>query len=517
MLLRDILEFNTSKTPEATAVAFEDDRTLSFAELSARSMALGHGLAALCEPGDGVAILADNCPEYVEAYYGVPAARQRLVFLNYRLTPKELIRIVNDSEARVLIYRGPFAGTVAAMRPELTSVQHFYAIAGDGEDPDYETLMAERGDPPYAGSDAEHDVAWLIYTSGTTGMPKGAMLTHRNLIFSCMNSLSVFASTVPNPRYLMPFPMCHIAGYAILTQHLRGVPVHLMRQFEPQAWLEAIERHRITASSLAPTMLNMVLNDPAIDRVDTSSLDNIGYGASSIPGEVLRRAMDRFGNVFSQGFGMTELAGNVIFMDRDTHLRAARGETHLLGAAGKRGTLAAVRIVDEQFDDCPPGVAGEVVVKGDQVLSGYWRRPDADAEAFHDGWFRTGDMARIDEEGFVYIVDRKKDMIVSGGENVYPREVEEVLYRHPAVAEVAVFGVPDENWGERVVAAVVVRDGASVEAAELTDLCRDELAGYKRPRAWHFVDAIPKNVSGKVLKRELRTRFDPVRNHQGAS
>ena len=511
MLLRDILEFNTIKTPEATAVAFADDRSLCFAELDRRSLRLANGLATLGQPGDGVAILADNCPEYVECYYAVPAARQRLVFLNYRLTPKELIRIVNDSQARVLLYRAAFAAVVEQMRPELTTVEH-YACIGDAtaSDPDYETLLADVETPPFAGADDDRDVAWLIYTSGTTGMPKGAMLSHRNLIFSAMNSLATFASNVPEPRYLMPFPMCHIAGYAILTQHLRGVPVYLMQQFEPRAWLEMVERYRITATALAPTMINMVLNHPDLDRYDTSSLDNIGYGASSIPAEVLRRAMTRFGNVFSQGFGMTELAGNVLFMDRDTHMRAAAGDTHLLGAAGRRGSLAAVRIVDESFNDCPFGVAGEIIVKGDQVLTGYWQRPDAEAEAFQDGWFRTGDMARLDEEGFVYIVDRKKDMIISGGENVYPREVEEVLYRHPAVAEVAVFGVPDDNWGERVTAAIVPRAGEEVAEAELTELCRSELAGYKRPRAWHFVEAIPKNVSGKILKRTLRERFDPA-------
>ena len=526
MLLREILEFNAIKTPDATAVAFDDDQHTSFRRLHQRAMRLANGLAEIGRAGDAVAILADNCAEYVEAYYGVPAARQRLVFLNYRLAPRELIRIINDSGARVLLYRANFADAVAQMRDALDAVEHFYVIGGEPHgaphhDPNYIKLLGNSAAPPCAGDDDDRDVAWLIYTSGTTGMPKGAMLSHRNLIFSAMNSLATFGSNVPEPRYLMPFPMCHIAGYAILTQHLRGVPVFLMNQFEPRSWLELIERHRITATSLAPTMLNMVLNHPDVDRFDTSSLDNIGYGASSIPAEVLSRAMTRFGNVFSQGFGMTELAGNVLFMDRDTHLRAASGEPHLLGAAGRRGSLAAVRIVDEAFEDCEPGATGEIVVKGDQVLCGYWQRPDAEAEAFHDGWFRTGDMARLDEEGFVYIVDRKKDMIISGGENVYPREVEEVLYRHPAVAEVAVFGVSDADWGERVTAAIVTRAGASVvDEAELADQlersCRAELAGYKRPRAWHFVDEIPKNVSGKILKRTLRERFSPAREEGNA-
>ena len=254
-------------------------------------------------------------------------------------------------------------------------------------------------------------------------------------------------------------------------------------------------------------MINMLLNDPAIDRYDLRTLSSLGYGASSIPAEVLRRAMERFGPIFTQGFGMTELSGNVIFMSKADHVRAARDAPELLRAAGRVGALADVRIVDDQGQDRPAGEPGEIVVKGDQVLAGYWNRPEANADAFRDGWFHTGDMARMDEEGFVYIVDRKKDMIVSGAENVYPREVEEALYRHPAVAEAAVFGVPDEHWGERVTAAVVLKPGQEADEAALDGLCREQLAGYKRPRSWHFVQEIPKNVSGKVLKRTLRERF----------
>jgi acyl-CoA synthetase (AMP-forming)/AMP-acid ligase II len=280
-----------------------------------------------------------------------------------------------------------------------------------------------------------------------------------------------------------------------------------MTAYSSEAWMRMVDELKITGTALAPTMINMLLNDPAIDRYDLGSLQSLGYGASSIPAEVLRKAMKRFGPVFTQGFGMTELAGNVIFMSKADHVRADREAPELLRAAGKVGALADVRIVDTEGRDCPVGVPGEIVVRGDQVLTGYWNRPEANAEAFRGGWFHTGDMARMDAEGYVYIVDRKKDMIVSGGENVYPREVEEVLFRHAAVAEAAVFGLPDEHWGERVAAAIVLRPGARVEAAELDAFCRGELAGYKRPRHWFFVAEIPKNVSGKVLKRELRARW----------
>ena len=503
MLLHEILAFNKRRRGRARALISQEGTTWTFAELHDRSMRLAQALAEDGQPNNHVAILADNQPEYVEAYYGVPSARQRLVFLNYRLAVPELVRIVNDARASTLIFAPQFADGVAAMAGELETVTRTLCLGQE-----YEAFVSDRpANAPYTDY-AGDDPAWLIYTSGTTGMPKGAMISHRNLFAAMFNGqVSLPSETPPEPCFLFPFPLCHIAGYALLGQHLGGHPVALMTAYSPEAWMRMVDELAVTGSALAPTMINMLLNDPAIDRHDLGSLASIGYGASSIPAEVLRRAMDRFGPIFTQGFGMTELSGNVIFMSRADHLRAAREAPELLRAAGRVGALADVRIVDDDGRNCPPGAAGEIVVKGDQVLTGYWNRPEANAEAFRDGWFFTGDMARLDDEGFVYIVDRKKDMIVSGAENVYPREVEEALYRHPAVAEAAVFGVPDAHWGERVAAAVVLRGGQQTNEAELDRLCRAELAGYKRPRVWFFVDEIPKNVSGKVLKRTLRDRY----------
>ncbi len=503
MLLHDILVFNKRRQSRTRALITQDGRSQSFAELHDRSMQLANALAAHGRPHDHVAILADNQPEYVEAYYGVPAARQRLVFLNYRLAAPELVRIINDAQATTLLYAEAFADTVAGVASELTTVKRTLCLG-----PEYEAFIAgQPTDAPRVDA-ADSDTAWLIYTSGTTGMPKGAMISHRNLFAAMFNAqVSMPDKPPPQPFFLFPFPLCHIAGYAVLGQHLAGNPVALMTAYSPGEWMRMVDELAITSTALAPTMINMLLNDPAIEHHRLDSLTSLGYGASSIPAEVLRRAMDRFGPIFTQGFGMTELSGNVIFMSKEDHVRAAREAPGLLQAAGRVGALADVRIVDAEGRDCPAGSPGEIVVRGDQVLGGYWNRPDATAEAFRDGWFHTGDMARMDEDGFVYIVDRKKDMIVSGAENVYPREVEEALYDHPAVAEAAVFGLPDEHWGERVAAAVVLRRGTHADEAELDALCRQRLAGYKRPRAWFFVDDIPKNVSGKVLKRVLKERY----------
>ena len=503
MRLHDILELNARRRGSSPALVSQDGRCQTFAELCDRSLRLASALAADGQPGDHVAILADNQPEYVEAYYGVPAAGQRLVFLNYRLAVPELVRIVNDARATRLLCAPAFTGVVERMRPELETVRSTLELGAPLE----RFIAPHPARAPFPALD-DREIAWIIYTSGTTGMPKGAMLSHRNLFASIFNSqVSQPGEPPENPYFLMPFPLCHIAGFAVLGQHLVGNPVALMTAYSSAAWMRMVDELRITGTALAPTMINMLLNDPGIATHDLGSLRSLGYGASSIPAEVLRRAMARFGPIFTQGFGMTELAGNVIFMSKADHVRADREAPELLRAAGRVGALAAVRIVDAEDNDCPVGVAGEIVVRGDQVLAGYWNRPEANAEAFRGGWFHTGDVARMDDEGFVYIVDRKKDMIVSGGENVYPREVEEVLFQHPAVAEAAVFGLPDTHWGERVSAAIVLRPEARVEPAELDAFCRGRLAGYKRPRDWHVVSEIPKNVSGKVLKRELRVRF----------
>jgi acyl-CoA synthetase (AMP-forming)/AMP-acid ligase II len=298
-----------------------------------------------------------------------------------------------------------------------------------------------------------------------------------------------------------------VAAYSIMVSHLFGDPVVLMRAFDPDQLLATIERHRVSRTTMAPTMLNMLLQDPALDRYDLSSLTSIGYGAASMPAETLRRAMERFpGMEFSTGFGMTELSGNVMYFSNEGHQRALAEDVTVLGSVGKQMPLATVRVVADDMRDVAVGDVGEIVVRGPQVTMGYWGRPEATAEAFAGGWFHSGDLGRWDAEGNLYIVDRKKDMVLTGGENVYSREVEEVLYRHEAVAEAAIIGVPDERWGENVVAVVQTRSGAQVSAEELIAHCKDHLASYKKPKRVIFVPELPKNAAGKILKRELRDR-----------
>jgi acyl-CoA synthetase (AMP-forming)/AMP-acid ligase II len=304
------------------------------------------------------------------------------------------------------------------------------------------------------------------------------------------------------------FPQFHVTGHLVLMYHLRGWPMILLRNFDTQTLLRNVETWKVTTTGMAPTMIAMLLEDEVADRFDLSSLCRIIYGASSMPGEVLREALSRWPHIgFSTGFGMTELAGTATYMSPAEHACAAEQHLPFLRSAGRNMPLVRVRVVDDEGCDVQPGLPGEIVVKGDQVLVGYWRNPEATASSFVDGWFRTGDMGQWDEDGYVYVVDRKKDMILTGGENVYPREVEEILYEHPAVLDAAVVGTPDPKWGEKVVAVICTRPGNSVTGAEIIDFCRERIASYKKPSHVVFIEALPRNASGKVLKRTLRDQI----------
>jgi acyl-CoA synthetase (AMP-forming)/AMP-acid ligase II len=513
MLLSDVPAIAAHHAPDVIAVRF-GERTLSYAELRDRCWRLSNALIPLTQPGDRAAILAENCPEYVECYYGVPGAGLALTLLNYRLSGRELAYIIGNAEPKLLFVEPKYLPVIREIRAEIPSVEQIVVIMGEQAQILDATLDAIAYDEFVAGGapeepvrqPKEEDLCWLLYTSGTTGLPKGAMLSHRNLMAAVANSMCSWEAA-PDDVCLFTFPQFHVAGYVMPMYHLRTYPVVLLKTFDVETLLGSIEAHRITSTAMAPTMIAMLLEDPIADRFDLSSLRRIGYGASAMPAEVLRRARKRWPGVnFSTGFGMTELSGNVMFLSPVDHDRAADAGLPILRSVGRQMPLSRVRVVDDEGRDVAPGEPGEIVVKGDQVLMGYWKNPEAaKGSFFRGGWFRSGDVGRWDEDGYLYIVDRKKDMILTGGENVYPREVEEVLYTHPAVVEAAVIGAPDPKWGEKVVAVVCIRSDVGPE--ELIAFCRERIASYKKPRHVVFIDALPKNASGKVLKRELRDRI----------
>jgi len=505
LLLHEILE-REARTNASRIAVISGDRRLTYSQLAGRVEDLAAALVALVPHGARVAVLADNCIEYLEAYYAVPKAGMVMTVLNQRLHPSELASIIDDVSPTVVLGQSKYVEPLRELRRELTSVQHWVGIDAGGEEAFARFTTVRSG---HSARIVEFPVvdpegtAWIIYTSGTTGHPKGAMLSHEALTQTIQSTVYELGLR-DGDSFLFPLPMCHIGGYLLLAIHLVGGTVLLQPRFTPNEWLETVESERPTTSVLAPTMISMILSSSELATRDISSLKWILYGASSIPGTVLAEAIARFGTDLQQGYGGTEMGGFICTLDSPSHHLAVTTSPDLLTSAGRPMHFIDVRVVDPDLHDVTVGQIGEVVVRGKQVMSGYWRNDDATKEVFRGGWLHTGDLARLDQAGHVHIVDRMNDMIVTGAENVYPREVEDVLHRHPAVLEAAVFPIPDEHWVDAVTAAVVLRAGHAVETEALIEHCRANLASYKKPRLIVFMDELPKNATGKILRREVR-------------
>jgi acyl-CoA synthetase (AMP-forming)/AMP-acid ligase II len=495
--LHDVLDRLAAATPAAPALV-DGDHEHAFAGLADRVARTAAFVTACSAPGDRIAVVGENHRSWVDAYYGVPRADRILVFGNHRLAAPELRSVLARSGARVLV--GPAAELdridppAAVRRIDLDAWEAGLAAA---------TPAPPADAPTVAAADAD---AWIIYTSGTTGRSKGAVLTHASVL-AAVRASDACRTVPPNEVYLLPFPLAHIAGYNVVHHHARGVPVVLLARFDPADFVATVARRRVTSASLAATMLHALLGylDDHPGAVDgLASLRQIHYGAAPMPTPVLRAARDRLGVDFSQGYGMTELSGNAVFLDAAAHRAGLAGDDALLRAAGRPAPGVAVRIVDDARAPLPAGSPGEIEVRAAQVMDRYWEEPEATASTLVDGWLRTGDVGRLAPDGLLTIVDRKKDVIVTGGENVSSLEVEQVIHTVPAVGEVAVVGVPDPRWGENVCAVVVARPGAVVDADAVVAAVRAELAGYKTPRHVVVVDTLPKNATGKVVKAELR-------------
>ncbi len=488
-MLIDLLTDAAERAPHVAAVVTADE-AVTFAELLHRVEARAAQIAAITKPGDRVAVLAENCVAYVELYYAAPLADRILVPLNHRLHPEEWRATIAAANARVLFGDPALLDRCESTVPIVAlSDPPTPALVGFGAPTATEpTNGEERG---VRKTRHEDDVAWLIGTSGTTGTPKLAMLSDANLLAAVEATLR--ARPVGEEDVLFtPFPLCHVAGYNVFVAHRRARPIVLQRSFDPIGLAAMVPEHRVTMLSLAPTMIAMLLDHPDIDDAHLATVRALGYGASPIPAPVLQRVIDRWNWDCSQGFGMTELGGNAAFLGPEEHRAAAAGDQRLLGAAGRPSPGVEVRLA---ADD-------ELLIRAPQVMRGYWNDPIATTDALAGGWLHTGDVARIDDDGLISIVDRKKDVIVSGGENVASREVEAVLFRHPSVQDVAVIGIPHDRWGEQVCAVVVTRE--AVDAETLIAHCRGQLAGFKTPRRIEFTGALPRNASGKVLKHQLR-------------
>jgi acyl-CoA synthetase (AMP-forming)/AMP-acid ligase II len=496
VLLHEVLELAAATAPDRTALV-DGGRRVTFAELDDLVARTAAGLARLAPPGDHVGIVADNSLDFVVALYAAPRAALVLVPGNTRLRAADLVEQLEGCGATVVL-------------GDRSSLDRLDAEPGRRdwrtvELGDRDLVAPDRSGPAVRDATAP---AWCIHTSGTTGRPKGSVLTHASLLAAATNT-ALGRGVADDDVYLFPFPLFHVAAYNVVVHHLCRRPVVLLPRFDAAAVQAATAAEGVTSMSLAPTMLAMLLDDPGRDDAALRTLRRISYGASAMPLDLLLRVQRELPDVgLAQGYGMTELSGNAVFLGPDEHRRAAAGEADLLAAAGRPGPLAAVRIADPGGAPLPAGEVGEILVRGDQVHAGYRADPAATAAARHGPWLRTGDVGRLDAAGHLHVVDRLKDIIITGGENVASRAVEDVLSTHPDVAAVAVVGEPDERWGERVTAVVVwragTRDDDDTRAAALLGWSRDRLAGFQRPRSVRTVDALPTNASGKVDKRALR-------------
>lgn len=494
------------------AIASEcEGRVRTWAEFEARAIALAAAFAELgYKPGDRIGILALNSDRYLEYFFGMAWGGFVFVPINTRLAPPEVVFWLTDSGCSALLIDDAFLPMLADVRAHTPELKHVVHV-GDGPAPDgllaYEALIAKGGRIEDAGMRCD-DLAGIFYTGGTTGRSKGVMLSHRNIIANallCVEEFRFSASTV----WLHCGPMFHLADGAatFLVTAMGGKHVFLPR-FDPAAFLDAIANYRVTQTLCVPTMLNMVVNHPAIATADISTLNGIYYGASPMPEAVIRRAFEVMPKVgFVQAYGQSEASPCMVFMPREYHTLSGPFAGKLK-AAGRAGIACEVRIHDEDDNEVPRGTVGEIVGRGDNVMLGYWKQPEMTARTLRNGWLHTGDGGYMDEDGFLYVVDRVKDMIISGGENVYSAEVEQALYQHADVLECAVIGVPDEQWGERVHAIVRPKPGASPTPEGLIAHCKALIANYKCPRSVSFRDEpLPLSGAGKILKTELRKPF----------
>ena len=488
------------RLPEQAAVS-DERNSWNYRELAERIAGIAGGFRARgLIPGDRVLLSLENCSEFFELLFGCWAAGLCAVPANARLHPREVEYIADNSGARLLIATAGLAEDLAGLANSVPTLDQVIST----RTAEYDALFS-AGEPirPEAGDST--GTAWLFYTSGTTGRPKGAVLTHRNLIFMSQCYYADIDKLDERDTHLLAAPVSHGAGLYALPFLLKGAHQIVSPHFDITTILDVIARHERVSFFAAPTMLTRLVHAPEVPGANLANLRTIYYGGGPMYVADLEQALQLFATRLYQLYGQGESPMTITGLDQRMH--ADNGHPRWreqLGSAGVPRTGVLVKIVDENDRELPHGEIGEIVTSSDCVMEGYWRNPEANAETLRGGWLHTGDLGSMDEDGFLTLRDRSKDMIISGGSNIYPREIEEILLRHPDLVEASVVGRPHPEWGEEVIAFVVPRPGARIEAAALDRLCLDHIARFKRPREYRFVDSLPKNNYGKVLKIELR-------------
>jgi acyl-CoA synthetase (AMP-forming)/AMP-acid ligase II len=489
--------------PDQEAVIL-GDRRCTFQELNDRVNRLANGLMSLgIQPRDKVAVLFENCMEMIESIFAIAKLGCVVVPINYRLIPREMAYQIDNSDSIALLFDRQYDGHIASVHHELTKVRHWVSTGETGKvtSLSYEGMIKEYPATQPLVLIRDEEPLFILYTSGTTGRPKGAVLTHKSTMLQTLNLATDIPA--PNPRIsLLVYPLFHSGGIMSFLWDLFIGTVVVMNKITVEEILRLIQEEKVTATSMVPDLWNRIVNHPDLTKYDLSSLRVACTGAAPTP-RILKEKVSRvFPNIGGmwEAFGMTETCATGVMGTPEDNFKKAE-------AMGRTISNWEMRVVDDQDREVPRGVVGEVVYRGPGVLKEYYKSPEATAEAFKNGWFHSGDLAWVDGDGYFYFAGRKKDMIISGGENIYPAEVEEILYKHPKVLEAAVIGVPDPDWGESVMAIIVLKPGEKMAREEVIEYSRQNLASYKKPRQVEFVNELPKSSTNKVLKYVLRERY----------
>ncbi len=506
----DIIYRNALLYPDKEAYVYKNIRT-TFSEYNLRVNKLIHALQnSGIKKGETVGILSLNCSQFCDVNGAVMKGGYIGSPFNTRLTANELEYIINYSETRILFIGPEFAELIDLERKRFQKVEDIILLEGSAPNtiPLEEYIASESDREPNVRIN-EDDLIYIIYTSGTTGVPRGALYDQKRLMDDAITFARVhdFES---EDKHLQITPMFHVAGNTwFRTMMLVGLCNVIQKNFNPSETLKIIEKEKITHAMIVPTQFASMLNLPEFDTYDISSMKEWHYGGSPMPTEIMGRVIKKFGPKITEGFGQSESGPAITHLTKEecNVIGKSEEEKKILLSAGRPHIGVQVRIVNKTGEDLKKGEIGEIIVKSKHTMKEYWNKPIDTEETLVNGWLHTGDMGYYDEKGYIYIADRKKDVIISGGENVYPREVEEILYKHPAIAEAAVFGIPDDYWVEKVHALIILKENSTASKEEIIDFCKDYLAKYKIPKTIDFVDFLPKNAAGKTLKKELRNKY----------
>lgn len=510
----DFLSIATAICPDRDCMVFEGKRW-TYAQTNERVNRLVNTLVKLgVEKGDRVGILQVNCNQYIETYYATAKLGAIFVPLNFRAKAEELAYMITNAEAKILLVGSRYLDLINQIMPQLGTVKEFISL--DSKDRIYyEDLVQSASSEEFYSEIGDEDITILMYTSGTTGRPKGVPLRHHAFVSYVLENVEP-ASPEIEERNLLTVPLYHVAGIqTMLAAIYGGRTLVMMKQFEVKEWIETIQREKATRAMLIPTMLKRVIDVPDFSRYDLSSLKVVTYGAATMPFEVINKAIKVMPWVrFINAFGQTETASTITTLGPEDHIIEGTEEERekklkrLTSSIGKPLPDVEVKIVDEEGVALPPLEVGEILAKGSRIMTGYWRDEQKTIQAITpDGWLRTGDLGWRDEEGYIYLAGRADDMIIRGGENISPEEVEDVLHSHPKIDEAAVIGIPDPEWGQEPRSIVVLKKGEVVTPEEIIEFCRTRLAGFKRPRSVVFINTLPRNPIGKVLRKKLREEY----------